>query len=308
MSAPTSAPSGTLAARPRPGRTPLRRRLGAVCWWIAAVLVAASAVLPLLWTLSTSLKPAGEIITDGVRFIPRHFTWGNYSNVFHTVPMVRYALNSLLIGAAGVASNLFLGSLAGYTLARLQLRGKRIITSAYVASMMIPPTATMVPLFVILRHFPLFGGNNLLGSGGSGVLNTYWAVILPGAVGAFAVFFMKQTFDSLPPDLADAARIDGASEFRIYFRIYLPLARAALAVLGILTFQAGWNSFMWPLIVLSKPSKMTVQVGLSGFVTNYSSHYGPLMAGTIVASLPVLAIFLFAQRWVVEGLATSGGK
>lgn len=308
----TSAPgaSNTAAAPlPRPKRRkPLRRRVGGLLWWAAAAVVSISTVLPLLWTLSTSLKPAGEIISDGFRLLPRTFTWGNYGNVFHTVPMLSYARNSLLIAGAGVLSNLFFGSLAGYTLAKLHLRGKRILFSAYVASMMIPSTATMVPLFLIMKQFPLVGGNDLAGKGGGGFIDTYWAVILPGAVGAFAVFFMKQAFESLPGDLADAARIDGAGEFRIFFRIYLPLARASLAVLGILTFQAGWNAFMWPLIVLSSPSMMTIQVGLAGFVTNYATDYGPLMAGTVVASLPVLIVFLFAQRWIVEGLATSGGK
>lgn len=285
-----------------------RRRIGALLWWTAVILVSVSTVLPLLWTLATSLKSAGEIVSSGFNLIPRHLTFGNYTNVFHTVPMLRYALNSLIVGGTGVVTNLCFGSLAGYTLAKLHLRGKRIVFAAYVASMMIPSTVTMVPQFLILRYFPLVGGNDVLGNSGSGLLDTYWAVILPGAIGAFAVFFMKQAFETLPDDLADAARIDGASEFRIYFQIYLPLARASLAVLGILTFQAGWNAFMWPLIVLNSSDKMTIQVGLSGLVTNYSAEYGPLMAGTIVASLPVLVIFLVAQRWMVENLATSGGR
>ena len=288
--------------------TLIRRKFGAALWWIAATVVAVSTVLPLLWTLSTSLKPAGDIVASGFGLLPKHWTFGNYTSVFHTVPMLRYALNSLLIAVVGVVTNLFFGSLAGYTLAKLHLRGKRIIFSAYVASMMIPGTVTMVPQFLILRYFPLAGGNDVLGNGGSGFLDSYWAVILPGAIGAFAVFFMKQVFESLPDDLAAAARIDGASEFGIYFKIYVPLARAALSVLGILTFQAGWNAFMWPLIVLNSPDKMTIQVGLSGLVTNYSSQTGPLMAGTIVASLPVLVIFMVAQRWMVDNLATSGGK
>jgi multiple sugar transport system permease protein len=288
--------------------TLIRRRVGALAWWTAAVLVSVSTVLPLLWTLATSLKPAGEVVSAGFNLLPKHWTLGNYTNVFQTVPMLRYALNSLIIGTAGVVSNLFFGSLAGYTLARLHLRGKRVIFAGYVASMMIPSTVTMVPLFLILRYFPLAGGNDVLGNGGSGLLDSYWAVILPGAIGAFAVFFMKQAFETLPDELADAARIDGASEFRIYFQIYLPLARASLTVLGILTFQAGWNAFMWPLVVLNSPDKMTIQVGLSGLVTNYSAEYGPLMAGTVVASLPVLVLFLFTQRWMVENLATSGGK
>ena len=178
----------------------------------------------------------------------------------------------------------------------------------FLSSLMIPGIITMIPSFLILRSIPFAGGNDVFGQGGLGLINTYWAVIIPGAAGAFAVFFMKQFFETLPDELGEAARIDGASEFRIFAIIYFPLAKAGLAVLGIISFQAGWNNFLWPLIVLNSQDMMTVQVGLASFVNNYETAFGPLMAGTVIASLPVLLVFLFAQRYIIEGVAHVGSK
>ncbi|HEX2864394.1 MAG TPA: carbohydrate ABC transporter permease, partial [Deinococcales bacterium] len=146
------------------------------------------------------------------------------------------------------------------------------------------------------------------GQGGFGLLNTYWAVILPGAAGAFAVFMMRQFFTTLPSELEDAARVDGCSEFRIFWNIYLPLCRPALATLAIFTFQAGWNSFLWPLIVFNNPDMSTVQMGLQAFSYNKSTDYGPLMAATVLVSIPVILVFIVAQRYFVRGLSFTGGK
>ena len=310
----TGIPRTTTAAPVRPlvlhrPRVPWRRRLRTALWFVACVAVSVATVAPLLWTLVTSLREPGEILAArGLDLIPDHLTLANYREALTSVPFGRYALNSMVIGVAGVATNLFLGSLAGYAFAKLTFPGRRAVFATLLSSMMIPGIVTMVPLFLVLRHFPLAGGNDLLGDGGLGFINSFWAVILPGAAGTFAVFFMKQFFETLPDDLGEAARIDGAGEFRIFWQVYLPLVRAGLAVLAVLTFQAGWNNFMWPLIVLNSEDKMTVQVGLSSFVSNYDTSYGPLMAGTVIASLPVVVVFLLAQRWIVEGVAHVGGK
>ena len=296
-------------AGPRRPRVPWRRRVRAALWFVACVLVSVATVAPLLWTLVTSLREPGEILaTRGLDLIPDHFTLDNYREALTSVPFGRYALNSMVIGVAGVVTNLFFGSLAGYAFAKLTFPGRRGLFGTLLASMMIPGIVTMVPLFLVLRHFPLAGGNDVLGDGGLGFINSFWAVILPGAAGTFAVFFMKQFFETLPDDLGEAARLDGAGEFRIFWQVYLPLVKAGLAVLAVLTFQAGWNNFMWPLIVLNSEDMMTVQVGLSSFVSNYNTSYGPLMAGTVIASLPVVVVFLIAQRWIVEGVAHVGGK
>lgn len=286
----------------------LLRRARTIVWYVGATCVALLTVTPLLWTLSTSFKPAGEILASGFRLIPQTFTLDNYEQALTTVPFGRYMLNSAFLAVVGVVTNLFFGGMAGYAFAKLRFRAKQIMFYAFLASMMIPTVVTMIPLFLILRHFPFAGGNDLLGNGGTGLINTYWAVILPWAAGGFAIFFMRQFFETLPDDLAEAARIEGASEFRIFRQIYLPLAKAPLAVLGILTFQAGWNNFMWPLIVLNEPEMMTIQVGLAAFINDHQTDYGPLMAGTLVGSLPVILVFVFGQKYIIEGVAHSGGR
>lgn len=284
------------------------QRTKTIAWWVGVCLVSIVTVAPLVWTLATSLKPAGEILAHSLSLIPRTPTIDNYVQAMTTVPYGRYFVNTLVLGVGGAVANLFFGSLAGYALAKLRFPGRRAVFVTFLSSLMVPSIVTMIPTFLILRHFPLLGGNDLGGNGGLGLINTYWAVIVPGAAGAFAVFFMKQFFESLPDELGEAARIDGAGEFRIFALIYFPLTKAGLAVLGLLSFQAGWNNFLWPLIVLNDPKMMTVQVGLAGFVNNYTTNYGPLMAGTIVTMLPVLVVFILAQRWIIEGIAHAGTK
>jgi multiple sugar transport system permease protein len=263
--------------------------------------------LPLVWAVSTSLKPDSDIFASPIRWIPTRYTFEHYFQVFATVPFARYFANSVFLATAGVITNLVLGSLAGYAFARLRFRGRKTLFGLLLASMMVPSVVTIVPSFLILRAIPLAGGNDLLGQGGFGLLNSYWAVILPGAAGPFAVFLMRQFFMSLPTDIADAARIDGCGEFRIFWQLYLPLCKPALATLAVFTFQAGWNSFLWPLIVLNDPSMSTVQMGLAAFSYNHNTDFGPLMAGSIIAMLPTLALFIYAQRhFAQQGLAFTG--
>ncbi|MBF2683022.1 carbohydrate ABC transporter permease [Listeria welshimeri] len=277
-------------------------------WYIAVLLISLVTVFPLIWTVSTSFKPTSEILSNGMNLIPKMFTWGNYKDVFSTTPFARYLVNSLILAVGGVLSNLFFGSLAGYAFAKLPFKGKKGLFMTFLGSMMIPAVVTMIPSFLVLKNFPLMGGNDITGHGGMGFINTYWAILIPGAAGAFSIFFMKQFFETLPDELSEAARIDGCSEFKIFWKIYMPLAKTALATLGIMTFQAGWNQFMWPLIVLNSQKMMTVQVGLASFQYNESANYGALMAGTIVSTIPVLFVFIFAQKYFVEGIAHNGGK
>jgi len=264
--------------------------------------------LPFYWSLMTSLKPNADIFADPIEWIPRTVTLEHYAKAFSTVPFGRYFWNSSVMALLGVLANLFLGSLAGYAFARMRFKGRETIFRVKLASLLVPGIVTLIPTFLILRSFPLMGGNNLLGQGGYGLLNNYLAVILPGASGAFAVFFMRQFFRSLPEDLLDAGRVDGASEFRIFWSLYLPLTLPALATLGIITFQAGWNVFLWPLIVFNDPNMGTVQMGLQSFSFNHQTDYGPLMAASVVVSLPILILFIFAQRYFTQTVAFSGAK
>ncbi|MCP2267489.1 carbohydrate ABC transporter permease [Promicromonospora thailandica] len=303
VAARAAAPADTTPRPPTP-----RAVVGKVVWVVAVVLISVTTVMPLLWTLATSLKPEGEILSSYLQLLPSNPTLANYVALFTDGPFGRYLANSAIIALGGVATNLFFGGLAGYALAKLSFRGRGVVFSMFLGSMMVPGIITMVPTFLVLRRFPLVGGNDLFGEGGAGFINSYGAVLIPFAAGPFAVFFMRQFFQALPDELGDAARIDGASEFRIFWSVYLPLARAGLAVLGVLTFQAGWNSFLWPLIALNDPDMLTVQVGLAGYVNEYQTQYGPLLAGTILASLPVLVVFVLAQRYIIENFAHSGTK
>lgn len=263
-------------------------------------------LLPFLWSLSTSLKPDDEIVSVPVWWLPSRITFEHYRYAFTEVPFGQYFANSMVFAVGGVVTNLFLGALAGYAFARLRFRGSTALFRVLLASMMVPPIVTLVPSFLIVRGIPLAGDNDILGRGGAGLLNTYWAVILPGAVGAFAVFLMRQFFLTLPVELGEAARVDGAGEFRVFWSIYLPLCKPALATLAVFTFIAGWNSFLWPLIVLNDPSLSTVQMGLAAFSFNKSTDYGPLMAGSVVALLPTLLLFAFGQRYLARGIAFTG--
>ncbi|MCA0294846.1 MAG: carbohydrate ABC transporter permease [Actinobacteria bacterium] len=298
----------------RSATTPVTRRrtrrsiLGSIAWYVGATLIAVCTVGPLLWTISTSLKPAADILSGYLELIPRNPTVENYVTVFTDTPFARYLFNSMFLAVAGTVTNVVFGSMGGYALARLRFRGRRVVFGGFLASMMIPTIVTMIPTFLVLRFFPLAGGNDIFGQGGFGFINTYWAVIIPFAAGPFAVFFMKQVFEALPDELGEAARVDGAGEFRIFSRVYAPLARTGMAVLGVLTFQAGWNSFLWPLIVLNDPSLFTVQVALSSFITEHETNYGPLMAGTIASTIPVLLVFVLAQRYIVQGVAHTASK
>jgi len=297
--------SATSTPRQRATR---RRLLRSAVWYVAVILVSISTVLPLVWTLSTSLKPESEVLSGALEIIPRSPTFDNYVALFADGTFGRYLVNSFVLAVGGTLTNVFFGSLAGYALAKLRFPGRSSVFATFLASMMVPAIVTMIPTFLVLRYFPLAGGNDLFGQGGVGMINSYAAVLVPFAAGAFAVFFMKQFFESLPDEIGDAARIDGAGEFRIFLSVYFPLSTAGAAVLAVLTFQAGWNSFLWPLIALNNPEMYTVQIGLSAFINEYETDYGPLMAGTIVASLPVLVVFVLAQKYIVQNFTGSAVK
>lgn len=284
------------------------RSIKTIMWYIGAVLIALITVYPFLWMIATSFKPEADIFSNSLSLLSSEYTLDNYKKVFRTMPFGRYFINSFILSISGVITNLFFGALAGYGFAKLKFRGRKISFVMLLTAMMIPSVATMIPQFLVLKFFPLVGGNNILGEGGVGFINSYAAIIVPGAVGAFAVFFMKQFFETLPDELAEAARVDGCGEFKIFYKIYFPLIKPAAITLGIMTFQSGWNSFLWPMIVLNSEKMKTIQVGLAAFRYQYDTQYGPLMAGTVIATVPMLLLFAVAQKYYVEGIAFNGGK
>ncbi|HEX5414496.1 MAG TPA: carbohydrate ABC transporter permease, partial [Chloroflexota bacterium] len=186
--------------------------------------------------------------------------------------------------------------------------GRQAIFIGILATMMVPSQMLLIPLFVMLKHVPLAGGNTLLGVGGNGWLDSFAGLIVPQAVTAFSIFLMRQFFLTLPVELGDAARIDGASEAQIFWRIMLPLTKPALATLGIISFQGSWNDFLWPLIVTSTEQTRTLQVGLQVFQDQNNADWALLMAATTISSVPIMIVFLAGQRYLVQGIALTGLK
>lgn len=285
-----------------------RKLLARVIFYAVAGAISIFMFLPFFWSLMTSMKPSDEIFSVPLKWLPSSITFEHYASAFTTVPFGLYFWNSFVLASAGVLCNLFFGSLSGYAFAKLNFKLNQPLFRILLAAMMIPGIVTMIPSFYVLKHFPLIGGNDITGASGNGFLNSFWGIILPGASGSFAVFFMRQFFLTLPSDLMEMARIEGCREFRIFWNIYLPLTKPALATLGIFTFQAGWNSFLWPMIILNDPDKATIQMGLQAFSFNHQTDYGAMMAGALIATLPILILFLLLQKYFVKGIAFSGIK
>ena len=286
----------------------IRRLLKPTFLHLVLAAGALTTIVPFLWMISTSLKPEPEIFRFPPVWLPSVWKWDNYAKAMTAAPFARYFLNTVIYAVGITASNLLFCSMAAYAFARLRFPGRNLLFILVLGTMMIPAQVTMVPVFIMLKRWPLLGGNDVLGAGGHGLLNTYTGLILPGAVGAFGIFLLRQFFMTLPRELEDAARIDGCSEAGIYWRIILPLSKPAMATLGIFTFTAAWNEFLWPLLIMSKDSMKTLQVGLQVFQTQYTTTWDLLMAGTVVVTIPVLIIFLFGQRYFTRGIALSGMK
>jgi multiple sugar transport system permease protein len=283
----------------------VRPHLGSHALLIVGVVIM---LLPFTWMISTSIKPPDQLFTVPPTWIPRELRWENYTLAMGAGNFGRYAMNSLFLAVANTVTNVALSALAGYAFARLVFPGRQLLFVLVLATLMVPYQVTIIPLFVIIRHIPLFGGNDILGQGGIGWINSYWGLIVPGAVGAFGIFMLRQFFQTLPRELEDAARIDGAGELRIFWQIMLPLATPAVATLAIFSFQAGWNSFLWPLLITTTDDMRTIQLGLTVFVQQYSTQWDQLMAATVVATLPIIVVFALGQRLLVKGIAFTGLK
>ena len=276
--------------------------------YILLIFFAVVMCLPFYWSIITSIRAENEILRLPVTWFPEVFTWNHYRTVFETVPFFEMLLNSFITTLVGVATNLFFGSLAAYAFSKIRFSGHKVIFNIMLSSMMIPGVITLIPTFFVLLRFPLAGGNDLFGQGGIGFYDNLAAVILPGAVGVYGIFFMRQSFGSLSDEMAESARIDGAGEFIIFFRIYLPLVLPGLLTLGIFTFQSGWNNFMWPNIVLQSPENQLLTMAFKFFKTPTEVDYGPLMALSVLMAVPILILFVFMQKYFVQGVALGGVK
>ncbi|HWV78077.1 MAG TPA: carbohydrate ABC transporter permease [Isoptericola sp.] len=291
------------------GRSPAsRRRLSRAALYVALGVIAVVMVVPFVWMVLTSLKTPADIAASPPTFLPTEWAWGNYADALAAAPFLTYARNSLIIAVSHTTINLVVASMAGYALARLRFRGSELVFLGFVAALMIPTYTKIIPEFLIVRFMPLFGGNDILGQGGTGWLDTWWALIVPGAVTPFAVFLFRQFYLDLPVELEEAARLDGVSEIGIWARIMTPLVKPAFITVALLTFESSWNNFLWPLLVTRTDSMRVIQVGLSVFRTENDTQWAFLMAGTTLATLPMVALFLLGQKYFVRGFANAGIK
>jgi multiple sugar transport system permease protein len=271
-----------------------RRSLARPLLYGALVLCALLTMLPFVWVLSGSLRSLGEIRSDPGAWLPHHVTLDNFVRLFQTEGFGRFLVNSIVVAAIVVSGNIVAASAAGYALAKLDFAGKRIAFGAVMAAMMVPFTTVFVTQFVITVDL--------------GLADTLTGIALPGAALPLSVFIMRQYALSVPDELLEAARIDGAGEFRIFFRIFLPLAGPAVATITIMSFLYSWNNFIWPLVVAQSTSSYTLPVGLAA-TSQAAAHvtdYGLMLAGAIVVMLPVLVLFLFLQRYFVQGISGTG--
>ncbi|MGI8520437.1 MAG: carbohydrate ABC transporter permease [Actinomycetota bacterium] len=271
------------------------KRVKVVVSYALLILMSVLYIAPLLWMLSTSLKTNSDAVQWPLSWFPEQISTEGYSNILDPAasqPVIRWFVNSLVAATAHAALVLIVAAPAGYALARMHFRGSRLIFATLVATLFIPPVTFLMPNYLIVDSL--------------GWLDTLWAIVVPGAAGALGVFFLRQFFTSLPVELEEAALVDGANRFQIFMRIVLPLSKPALATLAVLSFLTNWNDFLWPVYVLFSKPNLTLQPGLAILQDAYNTNYPIVMAGGIIASVPVLILFLLAQRYVVEGVARSG--
>lgn len=290
-------------SRTIPASRPAARRdaVRAIRWpgYLLLVTVAAGALLmvfPFLWMLSTSLKPSSAVLALPPQVLPQQPTLDAYRQVADTFPIVRVLLNSLLVASATTLGQLVVCSMSGYAFARIPFRGREALFLLYLGTLMVPFAVTMTPLFIIVK--------------GLGWTNSYLGLIVPGIFSAFGTFLMRQFFLSLPGELEEAAALDGATTLGTFTRVMLPLSGPAMATLGVFSFMASWNNFLWPLLIVSNRELMTLPLALSTLQGLYpgQTQWNLVMAGAVITVAPMVLVFLVAQRWVVEGVAASGLK
>ena len=274
--------------------TPAGRPMRQTLIIIGLALVSFVVLLPFLWMLSASLRTQGDVTSHPNSLWSSNFTWANYVNIWKAIPLGRQLANTAVFAGAVTALSVTFDSMAGYALARFDFRGKNVLFIVIIATLMLPFQVTLIPVFKLLIQFHW--------------INTFQGLIVPRATDAFGIFFMRQFFLSVPKDLEDAGRIDGASEFRIWLQIMMPTAVPALLTIGLFNMLANWNDLLWPLVVTTSTRMQTLAAGLALFKGQHVTEYGLLMAGAVVALLPMMLAFFFVQRRFIEGIATTGIK
>lgn len=264
---------------------------------------------PIFMMISLSLQTMNEIYSGKFVLIPETLKFENYVKAMSHGNWGRYIFNSLFVTSIVVIISLIINSMTGYAFARIVFKGKNILFLFLLIGMMIPPQVTLLPVFLIMRGFPLAGGNDIFGQSGQGLINTYSGLILPFIAGSFGVFLCRQFFSTFPKELDDAAKMDGCGRIKAFFHIYLPLSVPVLASLGILKFTGTWNEYTWPLIATPFSDEMrTVQIALTSFRNEGEIFWNQLMAATLITSLIVYIPFIFLQKYFVSGIMSGSVK
>ncbi|MCI6082758.1 MAG: carbohydrate ABC transporter permease [bacterium] len=282
----------TLAVKSHSAR--MQHRVTMIVIYALLIVVAFLMLIPFVWMISASLKMNKDVFAFPIEWIPSNPRWRNYQDIWTKIPLLTFIKNTAKLTIIVTLLQLFTSSFAAYAFAKLQFKGKKVLFLGYIATIAVPWQAYMVPQFMMMRSW--------------GLNNTHLAIICLQAFSAFGVFMMKQFYEGVPSELCEAARIDGLSEYGIWFRIMLPLSKPALSTLTIFTFVSTWNDFLGPLIYLTKTELKTIQIGLRMFISQYSAEYGLIMAASFVALIPVLIVFLSLQKYFVQGVASAGLK
>jgi len=296
MAVTTLPTSETAVADPTTARRRGSSAARAANWLLAitSILVGLLMLLPIIWMFFTAFKPEADIVTYPPTLWPRELTFEHFVEVWERIPFARLYVNTIIFAGGVTVISLLFDSMAAYALARIPFKGRGVVFVGILLLLMLPFQVTLIPLYDMLN--------------GMGLTNTLPGMIIPRMTNAFGIFFLTQFFLSLPKDLEEAARVDGASEWRIYWGIIMPLARPALLTLGLFHFQYNWNDLLWPLVMSSSVESSTLPAGLALFMGQHVVEYGLLMAGSLLALLPVVIFFLLIQRSFVAGIATTGLK
>jgi multiple sugar transport system permease protein len=262
--------------------------------WVLVGFGAFLAVVPFLWMVGGSFRGEADLFADPARILPQHWTLDGYRGILRELPFLRQLVNSFIFAGGTTVLLLVFDSMAAYALARLRFRGSKLCFWLVIATLMVPFQITLIPVFMTVFHL--------------GWLNTYQGLIIPRASSAFGIFMLRQFFLQIPRELDEAARIDGANHFQIYWRIILPLAKPALATLAVLHFMALWNDLLWPLVITSSTDMRTLPAGLTLFGGQHVTDHAVLLAGATISLLPLAIAFLLAQKYFVQSVATTGIK
>jgi multiple sugar transport system permease protein len=266
-------------------------------------------VAPFVYMVTLSIQPLGDMFSYPPHWIPIHPTLENYSGFFTSDhPIGRWIFNSAFVSITVTALQLLFNSMLAYTFAKRKFPGRDFLFFLGLATLMLPSQVTLIPNYLILKGIPLFGGNDITGVGGHGWLDSYWGLIAPNIGNPFAIFLLRQYMVSIPDEFIDAARVDGANHFWIYWKIILPMSKPALAAVAIFTFQFQWQAFFGPLIIINSPPLYTLPLGLALFEQGHRSVWNLIMAGSVVGALPLVIVFLIFQKQFVQGISLAGSK